>query len=361
MRILHVEAEGAPVTRLDPEIIFSGWAGWIWLDVSINEEALIQRLATRFNWDRIEMEDVFDDSPIGKVIDVGEHVFVVMQTLGKAPRRVSTVEVDAFLMEDLLVTIRHGEIDVIDDLYEASATATSGGADRMLARLAAGLVAPLLPLLDSLEERIETLEDRAIARDPSVIGEVQVLRSDVTRLRRFVAPQRDVALSLSREDATPLITRRARQRFSDVHEQLYRVVESLDGARLLLASVLETYRSTVAEDMNRVMKVLTVFSAIMLPLTLMAGIWGMNFRQMPELEKPNGYFIALGSMAGFGVALWTWFSRQGFIGGPRLRDLPKAIGLGLWEVATLPVKGVGKVVRSVFDESEVDGRSIGGE
>jgi magnesium transporter len=159
-------------------------------------------------------------------------------------------------------------------------------------------------------------------------------------------------LALTREESTPLIDRRARLRFAHVYDQLYRMVESLDGARLLLAAVLETYRSAVAEATNRVMKVLTVFSAIVLPLTLIAGIYGMNFENMPELRWPAGYFLTLSVMAGTGVGLWIWFARKGYVGGPRLQDLPKAVGLGLLQVAALPVRGIGAVVKTLANNDE---------
>jgi magnesium transporter len=279
--------------------------------------------------------------------------------------RVSTIEVDAFLAEGLLVTIQHGHIPPLESLMDDAvrqANGFEGGPDRMLARLATAVTAPFLRLLDSLEDRIEKIEDRAIARDPSVIAEVQVLRSDVTHLRRLVAPQRDVLLALAREGATPLVTRRARQRFADGYEQVVRTVEQLDGARLLLAAALDTYRSTVAEDMNQVMKVLTVFSAIMLPLTLLAGIWGMNFRFMPELDEPWGYGLALGTMALLGLSMWRWFARRGFVGGPRLEQLPKTIGLGLLEMAALPLWGFERAFRSITDDGgDADSEAAGGD
>ncbi len=227
-----------------------------------------------------------------------------------------------------------------------------GGADRMLARIAQAVAYPYLPLIAALDDHIEGLEDRAIVRDPGVVGEVQALRRDATRLRRFVAPQREVLLALGREGATRLVEKKARQRFADVYEQLYRIVESLDSSRMLLGSVLETYRSSVAEDMNRVMKVLTVFSAIVLPLGLLAGIWGMNFANMPELQRPSGYFIALGLMGTMALGLWIYFARKGFIGGPRLREIPKSVGMGLFRVAALPVKGIGAVVQTLGGDSE---------
>ena len=109
--------------------------------------------------------------------------------------------------------------------------------------------------------------------------------------------------------------------------------------------------------MNRVMKVLTVFSAILLPLSLLAGIYGMNFENMPELAWRWGYPALLGIMAIVAGAMWFWFSSQGFIGGPRLRDVPRTVGLGLLEVAARPVRGIGSVVKSTRSTNRSQGDS----
>ena len=348
-RTFRHQADGEPLIEVDgPD-----GEGWRWIDIVAPDRETIERMAQEHGWDRISVEDVFDDTPLSKFADFGDHVFVVLHALGSLEPRVSTIEVDAFLADGLLVTVRHHPIAAIDELIESALTRPGtgeGGPDRMLARIAQATTYPFLPLIDLLDDHIESLEDRAIVRDPGVVGEVQALRRDATRLRRFVAPQREVLLALTREGATPLIGRRARQRFADVYEQLYRTVESLDSSRMLLGSVLETYRSSVAEDMNSVMKVLTVFSAIVLPLGLLAGIWGMNFANMPELDQPEGYFLALGLMATVAIGLWLYFARRGFIGGPRLREIPKSLGMGLFQMAALPVKGLGAVVRTLTGE-----------
>ncbi len=353
-RTFHHRADGEPLVETDGPAD----EGWKWIDIVAPDRETIEKMAGDHGWDRLSVEDVFDDSPLSKFVDFGDHVFVVLHALGPLEPRVTTIELDAFLADGLLVTIRHRPIQAIDDLIESALTrpgSADGGPDRMLARIAQATAYPYLPLVDFLDDHVEGLEDRAIVRDPSVVGEVQALRRDATRLRRFVAPQREVLLALAREGATPLIGRRARQRFADVYEQLYRTVESLDGARMLLGSVLETYRSSVAEDMNRVMKVLTVFSAIVLPLGLLAGIWGMNFANMPELAQPEGYFLALGLMAVVAIGLWVYFARKGFIGGPRLKEIPKSLGMGLFHVAALPVKGLGAVVRTLTSDEKRNG------
>ncbi len=357
-RLLHVDGTGRATQVEDLSGCFDFAHGWRWLDLTVEDRDLISVCADRQGWDRIELEDVLEDAPVGKVIDAGDHVFAVFHSLRFGEGRIISSEVDAFLDGRMLITIRHSDVSEVDEVWDLSLRpngTVEGGPDRMMARLASALATAVLPLLDVLEDRIEGVEAAAIARDQQVISEVQALRSDVTRLRRFIAPQREVMLILSREISSPLIGHPARRRLADAHEHLTRVVESLDGARLLLGSALETYRSAVAEETNRTMKVLTIFSAMLLPLTVMAGVWGMNFRNMPELATRYGYFVALGSMLLVALLTWGFFARQGFVKGLALHRLPKAIGLGLWEVATFPIKAAEHLVEPVrnIEDSEI--------
>lgn len=349
-RLLHQAEPGQPPVAVAWKDLDSALAGqgWVWLDLERPTAETVRELADRFGWDALTVEDVLDDAPLSKFADYDDHVFVVLHALRRDVARVSTAELDAYLSARLLVTIRHDRIPEIDALWTSMAGQTRiSGPDTLLARVADAVCGGYLPVVGGLDDRIDMLEEQAIKAQPVVVPAVQALRHDLTILRRYLAPQREVLLALAREGASAQIQRRARQRFADVYEQVHRAVESLDGSRAVLAFIHETYRSAVAEDMNRVMKVLTVFSAILFPLTLIAGIYGMNFANMPELQWPLGYFYVLGAMAAVAVALWIWFVRAGFIGGPRLRDLPKAVGLGLLSVATLPVRGLSAVVRSV--------------
>jgi Mg2+ and Co2+ transporter CorA len=156
-------------------------------------------------------------------------------------------------------------------------------------------------------------------------------------LRRILGPQREVVRSLS-QALSPLFDDPIRRAFADVYDHSFRLVETLDSARALLGAVMDTYRGAVAERTNEVMKVLTVFSAILLPLGLIAGLWGMNFAEIPGSAWRWGFVALLGAMAAFAVGLWVYFVRRGFVGGPKLRDLPKAVGLGLVQIGTAPLR-----------------------
>ncbi len=155
----------------------------------------------------------------------------------------------------------------------------------------------------------------------------------------------------------PVLDDDARGFFDRLYEHHSRLGETLDGARVLLNSVVETYRGAVADQTNEIVRVLTVFSAIMLPLSLIAGAWGMNFVDIPGGEEPWGFWILLAVMLLVGVGFWVYFARRGFVGAPRLRDLPKSVGLGLVQVGVAPIKlvssGIGTTVREI-------GKLVGG-
>jgi len=169
------------------------------------------------------------------------------------------------------------------------------GPDGAFARLAEAGARRFQPLIEAWKSECSTWKARAVAGDHTVIGEVQALRRDALMLRKIVGPLRDTFMRLGSEQLAG-IGERARLRCQSVRDHYFRIAESLDTAQAVLGAVLETYRSTVAERTNEVMKVLTVFTAILLPLSLVAGIYGMNFAHMPELRWRLGYLWALGGM-----------------------------------------------------------------
>ena len=211
------------------------------------------------------------------------------------------------------------------------------------------------PLLDALEERIEALEDHAITADPHLLTESQALRRDVILLRRILGPQRDVMRQLS-QSMSPVLEPAVRA-FGDVYDHYFRLVEALDAGRGLLGGVLDTYRGAVAERTNEVMKVLTVFSAILLPLGLIAGLWGMNFSDLPGSGSEWGFVVLLGVMATIAVGLWVYFARLGFVGEPKLRDLPKSVGLGLVHIGRAPLRMASVIGAGIWDRSNSEANS----
>jgi magnesium transporter len=316
--------------------------GWLWLDVVdfTADEALA--VSGAFGFDPIAMEDVTDLTEFPKVDDYEDHAFVVAHGVAPDPSRLHTSEYNAFIGSGLLVTFHREDLPEfrwVRERVEEPGWLGESGPDQLFARLAEVGARRFQPLVEGLEERVLDTEARAVAGDRMVVGDVQALRRDALVLRKIVGPLRDTFARLGSEELGG-VGERARLRCQSVRDHYFRIAESLDTAQAVLGAVLETYRSTVAERTNEVMKVLTVFTAVMLPLSLVAGIYGMNFAHMPELDWRLGYLWALGLMALLGLGLWVYFARRGFVGGPRWERAPRVVGKGLADLVRLTVKPV---------------------
>ncbi len=276
------------------------------------------------------------------------------------------------LGERAMVTIHRSPVPAIENQFENLASGPAGtiGAAELASIVASAVSRQVLPLIDQLEVRIDSLEELAFKADPMTILEVQALRRDLITLRRVVSRQRDLMddLSLLVHIA---VGERGQAAFRRVFDHDARLVEFIDSARALLQSVLESYRGAVADQTNEIVRVLTVFSAILLPLALISGIWGMNFVELPGSEQVWGFWVTIGAMAVVAIGLWMFFARRGFIGKPRLRDLPRAVGLGIFAVGSAPVKviasGVGTTIQHLdrlmtgVPEDQHKGREGNGE
>lgn len=339
-RLFHIATGSTEAVEIDPGSLSAVRGdGWVWLDVVGATPAQVIAVGQRFGFDRFALEEVIRETKYAKVEPYGDHTFVVGHSLSLNPERLAVIEYDAFIGADFLVTFAAEDLAAFVWGREHVATPDAvgdAGPDRIFARIAEAGAMRFHPVLDEIHHIIVDLEERALLASPEIPIEVQALRRDILSLRGAAAPQRDAFRMLDRDDL-PAIGERSRLRFGSVFDHYSRITEEIDSARALLGGVLDTYRGAVAEKANEVMKVLTVFAAIVLPLSLMAGIYGMNFSHMPELAWRWGYYGLLGLMAATAVALWVYFARRGFIGGPKIGTIPRGVGRGLAGIASLTV------------------------
>lgn len=326
--------------------------GWVWVDAIAPDASEVEFLAEQFGIERLDVDDVLQATEYPNLEHRSGYLFVIAHTPAVDTLRLRTVEVDAFLGSDFLVTIRSEESPGFEAVELFTGDERLTGPDGLLAVLLDMFMRRMRVLVDSLDGEVDRLESLAILGDPHVVEQIQALRRDVVRLRRVLIPQRDVLRNIARPAGGFVKSDAAIGTLDSSFDDCLRALEELDSARSLLASALETYRATVGERTNEVMKVLTVFSAIVLPLGLMAGIYGMNFSNMPELDSEYGYFILLGFMATFAIGLWFYFARRGFIGRPKVPRLDRAVGKGLASFVHLtltPARSVWSLV-SLSDE-----------
>jgi magnesium transporter len=332
---------------------------WVWIDVTAPDTEVALTLGERFQLPDHIVEDAVDPGVFPKWEDHGERLLAVFHLPTAGDDQLDTMPVVGLVGADLLLTFHpapHAGLDWLLDAVATHAALSDGGPDQMLGRLFEFSAREFLPLVEECDVAFDALSDRALQGDPGVLPDSQAFRRDAATLRSVLGPQREVALGLAGAPS-PLLDEEARRNLRDAYDRHHRLVEELDAARMLLATVADTYRAAVAERTNDVMKVLTVFSAMLLPLSLVAGIYGMNFENMPELDEPWAYFAALGLMALIAVGLWTYFVRRGFIGGLRVPKVTRRVGRGLVGVARAPVRTVGNLVLRPLAASPAAGRT----
>jgi magnesium transporter len=185
------------------------------------------------------------------------------------------------------------------------------------------MVDAYFPLIEQIEEAVDDLQDRIFENaEPAHLDELLHFKRDVNVLRRHSLPQRELLNQISRGDAT-FVQREHLIYFRDVYDHMFRISETIDVDRDLMTGTMDAYLSVVANRTNDIMKVLTIFSAIMLPLTLIAGIYGMNFEHMPQLKWARGYPFALSLMGAITVLMLVYFWWRGWIGFPKRRGQPR--------------------------------------
>lgn len=311
---------------------------FVWLDVDRRQADELDELGERFGFDPAAIEDVLDVEQLPKFDNYGSHLFVVLHALTTDKDRLDTHEVDCFLSKQLLVTVRSEPIAGLEWLWnavQAHPHMAEHGSDELFAQLAEVIGRRYIEVINAFDSRIDELADAALVADPNVLAEVQVLRREEATIRRVLRPQRLVIGAL-RSNIGNHFTGESIKLLTDAYDVHNLVVESLESTRGLLSDTLDTYRGASAERQANAAAVLTVYAAILLPLSLITGWYGMNVQNLPGSTRSWGWMLVTGIMALFAIASWLVFVRAGMVGRPKIRATTLASGLA--EVARRPVK-----------------------
>ena len=291
-----------------------------WIDVvGLHDFDLISEIGRTFGLHPLALEDVVNTGQRPKAEEYDGHLFCILRHfhLDTDNHRLTPEQISLFLLPGLVITFQEIEGDAFEPVRErvrrGAGRLHKRGADYLSYALIDALVDRFFPLLEALGERIENLEEELID-DPSSdsLDTIYELRRDLLHLRRTAWPKREMILSLQRDDSV-LISEETRAFLRDAYDHAVEVMEVLETYRELAASMLDVYLSSVSHRMNEVMKVLTIIATLFIPLTFIAGIYGMNFQNMPELSWPWGYPVALGLMALIALALLYYFRRKDWL------------------------------------------------
>ena len=312
--------EGVPVEQL-PELL-QDQSAVIWVDMEAPTEVDEQVLLDVFNFHPLTVEDCRENRHYPKVEEFPGYIYFIVHgvTADTSPDRFNTIELDGFLGSNYVITYHHAmfrSINNVKQLLRTSPIACQRGSAFLLHQILDQVVDFYSPVLDDFDDRIDQLEDEifTLSRpNNEILSQIMDLKRSVLRLRRISTKQMDILLRMSRGEFS-LITDEMRPFYRDVYDHLVRVVDLAESYRDLISGSLEAYLSVVSNRMNEIMKVLTIFSAIMLPLTFIAGVYGMNFDNMPELHSRFGYFGTLIVMFVVAVGMLMFFWRRGWLGG----------------------------------------------
>jgi magnesium transporter len=292
----------------------------VWLDITSPTAEDLALLRDEFDVHPLALEDLEKRKQRPKLDTYAEqHMLVSYEVLPAAEpgRSFALGELHLFAGAGYLVSVRwqaSPAIEGVDKRFRNRPDAVARTAGALVYSILDSVIDGYFPLLDRLSDQIEELEDRILqgGEIAGTLRNILSLKRELLELRRTLSPARDVANALLRRDLA-LVDDASAPYFQDLYDHLVRVLDQLDLQRDLLASALEANLSVTSNNLNAVMKRLTAFTVILMVPTLIAGIYGMNFRFMPELSWPLGYALALGLMlvAMGGAALFflarNWF------------------------------------------------------
>jgi magnesium transporter len=286
---------------------------WFHFDAPTEDE--LRFLEENLKIHHLTLEDIVNQNQRPKIEPFEEYVYLAVHPLQRKKKwQIEPSELDILLSRGWIVSVHYGPLaGLIEDsqLHERIPLALGRGSDFFLYTLTDLVVDSYFPILDDIEEEIDSLEDRLLLRRSRVdLNALLALKRSLVHIRRAVTPQREVLNELTRHDF-PFVRPENLVYFRDVYDHLIRITEELDSLRDILSSVLEIHLASTSNQLNITMKRLTAWGTIFVVITAIAGIYGMNFKYMPELEWRYGYFAVLALMALISLGFFFYFKKRG--------------------------------------------------
>jgi magnesium transporter len=289
-----------------------------WINVDgIHQVELLEKLGQCYGLHPLTLEDILNTDQRPKIEDFGDYVYIVLKMLYYRDKtdEIVTEQMSLILGSNFVISFQEGiEGDLFDPIRERIRSEKGRirkmGADYLAYSLLDSIVDYYFVILEKLGERIEFLEEKLVANpNPETLQIIHNLKREMIFLRKSVWPLREVISGLERGESS-LIKESTRIYLRDIYDHTIQVIDTIETFRDMLSGMLDIYLSSVSNRLNAVMKVLTIIATIFMPLTFLAGIYGMNFKFMPELEWRWGYLLIWMVMLGIGVFMLFYFKKK---------------------------------------------------
>jgi magnesium transporter len=288
-----------------------------WINVDgVHNVPLLEKLGDCFGLHRLVMEDILNTDQRPKMEDFGEYVFIVLKMLSNGNNgEVVTEQTSIVVGSNFVLSFQEGvEGDVFNLIRErlrnGKGRIRKMSADYLAYSLLDAVVDNYFVILEKFGDKVERLETELIENPTQkTVQRIYQLKRELIFLHNAVWPLREVVGALGKNES-PIIGESTVPYFRDVYDHVIHVIDSVDIYREMISSMLDMYLSSVSNRLNEVMKILTAISLIFMPITFIVGVYGMNFKYMPELEWRYGYFLTLFAMLGIGASMFFYFRRK---------------------------------------------------
>lgn len=296
---------------------FKGRPTVTWLNITgVHDTGIIEDVGKHFGIHPLVLEDIANTTQRPKMEEYEDYIYVVLKMAyaDDAGKEIVLEQISLIVGKTYVISFQEKPGDVLEPLRNrirnSKGRVRRNGSDYLAYAIIDAIIDHYFTILELVGEQIEDLEDRLISQpDQSTLNDIYRLKQELVFLRKSIWPTREVASSLQRSEHE-LIGQSVGVYFRDVYDHTIQVVETVETFRDMASGMLDLYLSTISNRMNEVMKVLTIFAAIFIPLTFAAGIYGMNFDYMPELHWRWGYFAALGVMASVAIIMIVYFKKR---------------------------------------------------
>jgi len=292
-----------------------------WLNIDgIHQKEILEKLSACFGFHPLVMEDIMNTDQRPKMEDYADYLYIVLKMLyyNEKENKISTEQVSLIVAPHIVVSFQEGlEGDVFGPLRERlkndKGRIRKMGADYLAYSMIDAVVDSYFMILEKLGEKIELLEEELIS-DPKMgtLHEIHYLKREMIFLRKAVWPLREVISMLVRGESA-LIHDSMKIYLRDVYDHTIQVIDTIENLRDMVSGMLDIYLSSVSNRLNAVMKVLTIIATIFIPLTFIVGVYGMNFKYMPELEWRFGYPMIWLIMLAIGISMLILFRKKNWL------------------------------------------------
>ena len=310
---LHEKA----VTTIEECFSFKDKPNVTWIDIDgVHELEILEKLGNCFGLHPLVLEDVLNTDQRPKIEDYGDYTYIVLKMISYNDKTNETIaeQMSLIIGSKFIISFQEKHGDVFDPVRERIRSDKGQirklGADYLAYSLIDTIVDNYFVIVEKLGERIEDVEEELVTNPTSqTLQSIHNLKKEMMFLRKSVWPLREVVNSLAREESA-LIKETTLIYFRDVYDHTIQVVDTIETLREMLSGMLDIYLSSISNRMNAVMKVLTIVATIFIPLTFVVGIYGMNFKYMPELEWHWGYYTVWIIMVLIGVLMLIYFKKK---------------------------------------------------